>query len=76
MDVFGPLEALQYASFRYYLNLSIIAETLDPVRTQGDKAWFTPMQGSSFYETINPTHTYETANFPLDLLIGMQIPYN
>ena len=71
LDVFGPLEALNGVGFNYYLNLSVIAETYDPVETHGDYAWFSPRVNGTHTQTIVPTHTFDNANFPLDLLIGM-----
>ena len=70
MDVFGPLEALTTVQFSYYLNLSIISETLDPVSTFPDRAWWKPKLNTTYSQSIVPTHTFETANFPLDLLIS------
>lgn len=70
LDVFGPLEALNGVGFNYYLNLSVIAETYDPVETHGDYAWFSPRVKNTHTQTIVPTHTFANANFPLDLLIS------
>jgi hypothetical protein len=68
LDVFGPLEVLNQLSLQYYLNLTIIAETLDPVSSNSDPGWFNPAIKSTMAESIVPTHTFETAP-PVQLLI-------
>lgn len=67
LDVFGPLETLNSLSRFYTINLTIIAETLDPVSTQTRNAAMNPYN-STFSESIVPTHTFETAP-PLDVLL-------
>ncbi|KAF9769173.1 hypothetical protein IL306_013436 [Fusarium sp. DS 682] len=64
IDVFGPLNPLWYLAFSLQLNLALIAPTLSPV-------WVEPVdpalnkQNSSFWFSVNPTHTY--ANPPEDI---------
>nr|AJD23173.1 DJ-1/PfpI family protein [Onygena corvina] len=67
LDVFGPLDALNLLSLGRKLNLSIIAETLDPISTQVRSPEINKF-GSSFAEAIVPTHTFKTAP-PLEVLI-------
>ncbi|KAG9235854.1 ThiJ/PfpI family protein [Amylocarpus encephaloides] len=65
IDAFGPLEFLALHSMGHYLNLSVIAQTLDPVSS---KPRAMNAAGSSFGTTLVPTHTF--ANPPaLDVLI-------
>ncbi|KAJ7073232.1 class I glutamine amidotransferase-like protein [Mycena belliarum] len=64
LDIFGPLDALNLLAYKYPMNLSIIAATMDPVGT-------TPRinpKNSNFSEFIVPTHTFENAP-PLDFLL-------
>ncbi|EFR05488.1 DJ-1/PfpI family protein [Nannizzia gypsea CBS 118893] len=67
LDVFGPLDALNLFSLARKLNLSIIAETMDPVSTQVRSAQINKF-GSTFGESILPTHTFKNAP-PLDVLL-------
>jgi transcriptional regulator GlxA family with amidase domain len=60
LDVFGPLEALNLLSLTTYLNLTLIAETLDPVSTHLPP-WATNLVNATFAESVLPTHTFETA---------------
>ncbi|KAG6819381.1 hypothetical protein H0H93_012345 [Arthromyces matolae] len=67
LDAFGPLDALNTLSYMFPMNLSILAESLDPISTKS------PLQvpnivGSDFGQSINPTHTFATAP-PLDVLL-------
>ncbi|BCS28124.1 DJ-1/PfpI family protein [Aspergillus puulaauensis] len=68
LDVFGPLEALSWVARRHdNISLSLISQSLDPVTT----APYTPAMNpfnASFFPTINPTHTLESAP-ELDVLI-------
>jgi hypothetical protein len=65
LDVFGPLEALgELAFITPNLNLTIIAETLDPVPNGRTSFWVSPLN-STVSEFVVPTHTFET---PLRLL--------
>jgi transcriptional regulator GlxA family with amidase domain len=77
LDVFGPLDALNILSTQYQMNLSLIAETLDPVSNQPPGSEFNPKK-SNFSERVVPTHTFANAP-PLDVLIvpggiGTRIP--
>jgi len=66
LDAFRPLDALNTLSVMFPLNLSIIAATLDPVSTKMPKV---PSSNSSnFGQSINPTHTFDSAP-PLDVLL-------
>jgi transcriptional regulator GlxA family with amidase domain len=68
MDVIGPLNPLWYAAFSRKLNLALIAPTLSPVQVQP----VTPdlnTQNSSFWFSINPTHTYSNPPQDLDVLL-------
>ena len=66
LDVFGPLDALNSLSLAYPMQLSVIAETLDPVSTRLPRSLNNP--GANFSQSIVPNHTFETAP-PLDVLI-------
>ncbi|KAK0473545.1 class I glutamine amidotransferase-like protein [Armillaria luteobubalina] len=68
LDVFGPLDALNMLSLAYPLNLSIIAETLDPVTTKPQSSSMNAMN-SNFSESIVPTHTFDSPPASLDVLI-------
>ncbi|KAM5434621.1 hypothetical protein MferCBS31731_006723 [Microsporum ferrugineum] len=67
LDVFGPLDALNLFSLTRKLNLSIIAEKMEPVSTQVRSTQINKF-GSSFGEAIMPTHTFKNAP-PLDVLL-------
>jgi len=67
LDVFGPLDALNLLQGTHYMNLSLIAKTLDPVATNR-LAWSPNAVNSTFGEEFVPTHTFETAP-DLDVLI-------
>ncbi|MCJ1438492.1 hypothetical protein MMC27_007882 [Xylographa pallens] len=58
LDVFGPIDALNILSEDHPLTLSLIARTLDPMRTSS----------GTFTQLILPTHTFATAP-PLDVLL-------
>ncbi|KAH7309165.1 ThiJ/PfpI [Stachybotrys elegans] len=68
IDVFGVLDPLFYLSFQSQINLSLIAETMDPV-------WVRPyteaanVHNSTFRFSINPTHTHGTAPEDLEVLL-------
>lgn len=68
LDVFGVLDVLNLlGTFHFKLSLSLIAATLEPVSTNSPLADGNPM-GSSFHQSVVPTHTFRTAP-PLDVLI-------
>ena len=67
LDVFGPLEALaELSMITPDLNLTIIAETLDPVPSVKASFWTNP-ENATVWEYVVLTHTFETA--PVDVLI-------
>jgi transcriptional regulator GlxA family with amidase domain len=71
LDVFGPLQALNSLSNSQPLSLSLISSSLEPVKVDRS-AWFLATvkpTSPEFYETILPTHTFETAPKDLDILI-------
>lgn len=61
LDVFGPLDVLNILSHSLEMNLSIIAQTLDPVSTK-----LAPT--SSFGQSIVPTHTFDQPPADIDVL--------
>ncbi|KAJ6783653.1 hypothetical protein PWT90_07579 [Aphanocladium album] len=65
LDAAGPLDALNILSRSHDINLYIIAATLDSVSTKLATAG---QSGSNFGQSIQPTHTFETAP-PIDVLI-------
>ncbi|RDW68952.1 DJ-1/PfpI family protein [Aspergillus mulundensis] len=68
LDVFGPLEVLSWVARRHEnLQLYLLSTTLDPVSTKPQSAAMNPFN-SSFFPTINPTHTFAD-NPELDVLI-------
>ncbi|KAH8742560.1 class I glutamine amidotransferase-like protein [Diaporthe sp. PMI_573] len=67
LDVFGPLDILNMLSLWHPMNLSIIAHTLDPVSTAFNQSL--NVVGSSFHETVVPTHTFANPPTDLDVLI-------
>ena len=73
LDVFGPIEALNVIARPEFtvplpvgepLSLSIIASTLDPVPAMVQNDPRVKVQ-----ETVNPTHTFETAPDDIQVLI-------
>jgi len=73
LDVFGPIQALTSLSYAFSgLNLTIIAESLDPVYpgppAVGVKTFWQVVINSTVSEGILPTHTLETAP-PIDVLM-------
>ncbi|KAG6829817.1 hypothetical protein H0H93_014297 [Arthromyces matolae] len=67
LDAFGPLDVLNVLSTLFPMNLSIIAETLDPVSTKLPIPHPRRVQ-SNFGQSILPTHTFATCP-PLDVLL-------
>ncbi|KAL2070790.1 hypothetical protein VTL71DRAFT_13816 [Oculimacula yallundae] len=67
LDVFGPLDALNVLAFTTKINLTVIADTLEPVTTN-KVSWTTSAVNATFGETILPSHTFENAP-PLDVLM-------
>ncbi|GLB41557.1 putative protein kinase activity [Lyophyllum shimeji] len=66
LDAFGPLDALHVLSSLFPMKLSVLAATLDPVPTNLPDIP-SPI-GSNFGQSINPTHTFDTAP-PLEVLL-------
>lgn len=68
IDVFGPLNPLWYLAFSLQLNLALIAPTISPV-------WVQPVdpslnkQNSSFWFSVNPTHTYDNPPEDIEVLL-------
>ncbi|KAL2857280.1 DJ-1/PfpI family protein [Aspergillus pseudoustus] len=78
LDVFGPLEALSVVARRTKIDLYLLAETLDPVTTEPLMPSMNRFN-SSFFPTVNPTHTLADAP-DIDVLIvpggiGTRSPY-
>ncbi|KAJ4375177.1 hypothetical protein N0V83_002261 [Neocucurbitaria cava] len=67
LDVYDPVEVLQFVSAAYKTNIVFIAETMDPVATRPQAASMNALN-SSVYPLLPPTHTFETAP-ELDVLI-------
>ncbi|KAF2878046.1 DJ-1/PfpI family protein [Massariosphaeria phaeospora] len=67
LDVFGPLEIISVLAGTYQLQLSLIAETMDPVSTRPLLAAMNRMNSSVFPEVL-PTHTIHNAP-ALDVLL-------
>lgn len=57
-DVFGPLSALNVLSRTQNMDLSIIAESTNPVSTQPEP---NPFVSANFGQVVVPTHTFENA---------------
>ncbi|KAI6772941.1 hypothetical protein HG530_003899 [Fusarium avenaceum] len=68
IDVFGPLNPLWYLAFSLQLNLALIAPTLSPVWVQPVHPAFNK-QNSSFWFSINPTHTYDNPPQDIEVLL-------
>ncbi|KAH7233245.1 class I glutamine amidotransferase-like protein [Fusarium tricinctum] len=64
LDVFGPLDTLNYMSKRQHLELSLLHTSLEPVSTL-------LKDGTSgrIGQSIIPTHTYETAPDDIEVLL-------
>ncbi|GAW15760.1 hypothetical protein ANO14919_051800 [Xylariales sp. No.14919] len=67
-DMVGVVDPLQILAHEFPMNLYLLAETLDPVTTEpGSPAM--NAHNSSFWPTINPTHTFATAPDDMEVLI-------
>jgi putative intracellular protease/amidase len=66
IDVFGPMDIFNFLAFNYTMNLSILAETLDPVSTK--PVVMNPMN-SDFGQSIVPTHTFDNPPEDLEVLL-------
>ncbi|KKA27443.1 hypothetical protein TD95_005222 [Thielaviopsis punctulata] len=67
LDVFGPLDILNILSSSRHMNLSLIAETLDPVSTAPTQPQHNRFH-SSFAERLVPTHTFSEPPPGLEVL--------
>lgn len=63
LDVFGPLDALNFLSKETPLELYVLAQTLEPVTTR--------LEGSDLTigQSIVPTHTFDTAPDDIEVLL-------
>jgi transcriptional regulator GlxA family with amidase domain len=68
IDAFGPLNPLWYLAFSRQLNLALIADTLDPVFAEPALPSLNA-QNSSFWYSVNPTHTYSDPPQDIDVLL-------
>jgi putative intracellular protease/amidase len=67
LDVFGPLNILNMLAYSHTMNLTVLAKTLDPVSTQPPPKNNTA--GSTFGESIVPTHTFDNPPSDLEVLL-------
>lgn len=67
-DMIGVVDPLQNLANKFPMNLYILSNTLDPVTTEPASPNMNP-QKSSFWPTINPTHTFATAPDDIEVLI-------
>ncbi|KAM0559949.1 hypothetical protein ACHAPJ_003901 [Fusarium lateritium] len=63
LDVFGPLDALNFTSKRQPLELSILHTSLDPVSTLLDDS------PGRIGQSVVPTHTYDNAPDDIEVLL-------
>lgn len=68
LDIAGPIDPLFLLSFSNQINLTIIAETLDPVPIQPAYSAPNPYN-SHFAVSVNPTHTFANPPPDLDVLL-------
>lgn len=74
LDVFGPIDALNLLSFSKPLELSILAETLDPVSTVPerlpDDSPIPNLPATGVIgQSVVPSHTYENAPEDIEVLL-------
>ncbi|GAP92358.2 putative dj-1 family protein [Rosellinia necatrix] len=67
-DMVGVVDPLQNMAHKFPMNLYILSSTMDPVTTEPASAAMN-MYNSSFWPTINPTHTFATAPDDIEVLI-------
>lgn len=67
IDVWGSYEILQHQGRNNKIDIALIAETMDPVKTEPAMPAMNPMN-SSVWPLIPPTHTFDNAP-ELDVLI-------
>lgn len=65
IDVFGPLNVLNTLALQRPLHISLLSSTLEPVST---KPTVMNVSGSSFGESIVPTHTFDAPSKGLEVL--------
>lgn len=68
LDVFGPYEALFTLARTHRIDISWLAETLEPVSTGPQLAAMNPMNSSAFVG-VPPTHTFATAPSDIEVLL-------
>ncbi|KAK6442554.1 hypothetical protein LTR95_001215 [Oleoguttula sp. CCFEE 5521] len=79
LDINGPVSALATLGRSRHIDLSMIAETLDPVTSAPLLPSMNPLNSTSFV-TMLPTHTFATAPQDLEVLMipggsGSRSPY-
>ncbi|KAI0485588.1 DJ-1/PfpI family protein [Xylaria cf. heliscus] len=67
-DMVGVVDPLQVLAHEFPMNLYILSSTMDPVTTEPASAAMNA-HNSSFWPTINPTHTFDTAPDDIEVLI-------
>ncbi|KAI0449302.1 DJ-1/PfpI family protein [Xylaria acuta] len=67
-DMVGVTDPLQVLAHEFPMNLYILSSTMDPVTTEPAGAAMNA-HNSSFWPTINPTHTFDTAPDDIEVLI-------
>ncbi|KAI0533218.1 DJ-1/PfpI family protein [Xylaria digitata] len=67
-DMISVIDPLQNLAHKFPMNLYILSSTLDPVTTEPASAAMSAYN-SSFWPTINPTHTFATAPDDIEVLI-------
>ncbi|KAG5985759.1 hypothetical protein E4U43_005901, partial [Claviceps pusilla] len=68
IDVFGPIDVLFYLSMSEQLNLSFVAETMDPLWMRPTSQAFNTHR-SHFVTSTNPTHTFDKPPSDIDVLL-------
>ncbi|KAF2269138.1 class I glutamine amidotransferase-like protein [Lojkania enalia] len=68
IDVYGPLDVLQFVAHDHKIEVSLIYENSSNVLTEPLTAMMNPMN-SSVWPELPPTHTFETAPKEFDVLI-------
>lgn len=68
LDVFGPLDVLNSLSLTTKINLTLIADTLEPV-ANGKVSWWTSPVNATFGESVVPTHTFANPPSDIDVLV-------
>ncbi|KAI5918950.1 DJ-1/PfpI family protein [Camillea tinctor] len=67
-DMIGITDPLQVLSHNFPMSLSLLASTLDPVSTEPSSRAMNPLN-SSFWPSLQPTHTFATAPADIEVLI-------